>query len=159
MVDDLNLCTRWGELLQTLSSNLRTRLEKMPATKSGLSKSITSNQGAPGTQFSTSDRSFLESSVNPSFGLSQQNVNTAGNNLDNCDIFNTNNFSSLEANPGNMEINGCAPSWDDLSLWLDPLENVPAANISQMPWHGDQGMYGMLEPFMGGSGDCYNPGT
>lgn len=57
----------------------------------------------------------------------------------------------------NMDVNGYASSWDGLSSWLDPLGNDSTANISQMPWHGDQGMYGMLEPFMGGSGDYYGP--
>lgn len=28
VTDDLNLCTRWGEVLQTLSSNLRERIEQ-----------------------------------------------------------------------------------------------------------------------------------
>lgn len=35
---------------------------------------------------------------------------------------------------------------------LGSLGHVSAANVSQIPWHGNQGMYGMLESFMGGSG-------
>ena len=48
-------------------------------------------------------------------------------------------------------------SWDDLLSWLDPLGHFPATSISQTTWQGDQGIHGMLEPFMGGFGDYRNP--
>ena len=55
MIDDLYLCTRWGELLLSLSSNLRTQLEQMSTVKDGLSKNTRSSQGFPGNRVSSYD--------------------------------------------------------------------------------------------------------
>ncbi len=158
VIDDLMLSARWGDLLQALSSNLRTRLEQMSLINGSLGKDTTPSQTLPESQSSNCNQYFAGPSANSSFGGSQQN--TVANNLESSDMFSANNVYDLGANQVNMDINGCASSWDDLSSWLDPLGHVSATNVSQMPWHGDQGMYGMLEPFMGGSGgDYYDPDT
>ena len=158
VIDDLMLSARWGELLQALSSNLRTRLEQMSLIKGGLSKNTTPSQILTRHPSSSRNQYFAETSANPSFGGPQQN--TVASNLESSDIFSANDVYDLGGNQVNVDVNGCASGWDDLSSWLDPLGHDSATNVSQMPWHGDQGMYGMLEPFMGGSGgDYYDPET
>ena len=160
VTDDLNLCTRWGELLQTLSSNLRERIEQISSINSDLKKDATPIQSAPaGNQPSTSDPSFFEDNPNPLFEASQQNMNPATTTLANPDIFSANCVYYPGANQVTTDINGCASGWDDLSLWLDPLGHASAANVGQMSWHGDESMYGMPEPFMSSSGVYFNSET
>ena len=161
VTDDLNLCTRWGELLQTLSSNLRQRIEQISAIKGGPSKDATPVQTAPGNHPSNnSEHSFFDSTPNPLFETSQQTINTAAaTTLANPDIFSANCVYYPGANQVTTDINGVAAGWDDLSLWLDPLGHASAANVGQMPWHGDGSMYGMPEPFMSSSGVYFNSDT
>lgn len=159
VIDDLNPSPRWGELLHTLSSNLRTRLEQIAAIKSGLSRNTKPSNGAPESQSFSRDQYLSESSMDPSFGASQQSIDTAAPSLGNPGIFNTDDVFNIGTNQVNMDVSGCTSNWDDLSLWLDPLGPISATNISQMPWHGDQGMYGMLEPFMSGAGEYQDPAT
>ena len=160
VTDDLNLCTRWGELLQTLSSNLRERIEQISAIKSNPSKDATPIQSAPGNHSSNnSEHSFFESNPNPPFETSQQPINTAATTLANPDIFSANCVYYPGANQVTTDINGVASGWDDLSLWLDPLGHASAASVGQMPWHGDGSMYGMPEPFMSSSGVYFNSDT
>lgn len=160
MVDDLNLSIGWGELLHKNSSNLRTRLQQMSAMKSGLNKNATLIQETPGTQLSR-DQYPSEGSMNQVFGVSHQSFNTLGSNLGSSDVLDAIDVDDPGVNQGNMGVNGSgsAFTWDNLSLWLDPLGPGSAGNVSQMPWHGDQGMYGMLEPFIGGLGEYYYPDT
>ena len=162
VTDDLNLCTRWGELLQTLSSNLRERIEQISSINATLKKDATPIQSAPvGNQPSiNSDPSFFENTPNPLFEASQQNMNPAAmTTLANPDIFSANCVYYPGANQVTTDINGGASGWDDLSLWLDPLGHASAANVGQMSWHGDESMYGMPEPFMSSSGVYFNSET
>ena len=162
VTDDLNLCTRWGELLQTLCSNLRERIEQISAANGNLKKDATPIQSAPaGNQSSSNNEpSFFENTPTPLFDASQQNMNPAATTtLANPDIFSANCVYYPGANQVTTDINGCASGWDDLSLWLDPLGHASAANVGQMSWHGDEGVYGMPEPFMSSSGVYFNSET
>ena len=151
VTDDLNLCTRWGELLQTLSSNLRERIEQISAANGSLKKDATPIHSAPaGNRSSTnSDPSSFGNNPNPLFEASRQNINTAATTtLADPDIFSANCVYYPGANQVTTDVNGGASGWDDLSLWLDPLGHASAGNVGQMSWHGDGSMYGMPEPLM-----------
>ena len=162
VTDDLNLCTRWGELLQTLSSNLRERIEQISAVNGSLKKDSTPMHNAPaGNQPSNnSEPSLFENNPNPLFEASQQNMNAAATTtLADPDIFSANCVYYPGANQVTTDINGCASGWDDLSLWLDPLGRASAGNVGQMSWNGDGSVYGMPEPLMSSSGVYFNSET
>ena len=146
VIDDLNLCTHWGELLHALSSKLRTRFEHMSVSKGGLSKDTNLSQEASGSQLCNHDQKVPESTAYSLHEISEQSMKAAASNTDAADILITNQTYQ----PG-----GYASNWDDLSSWLDG--HVSAASVSQMPWQGDQGLFGMLEPFMGCLGDYRIP--